>query len=274
MKPDWSELTVLVTGASKGVGRATVQALAGRGARIGCVARSEQDLTELCHALGSGAVTEWACADVSVRDQIEGAIDDLSAKLGPIDVLVNNAGVGLYGPVARLDPADAERLMRINYLGTMYATTAVLPGMIDRRRGHIVNVASIAGLLGNPFEAAYSASKFAVVGFTEALAVETAPFGVRVSMVNTGPVDTGFFATRGHPYQRRRPRPLPPEDVAAAVIGLLEKGNQDRTLPGGLRLAVAVRAVLPRVYLSGARRSFRRELAVLAAELGGAGLPS
>ncbi len=265
---DLSSATAVVTGATHGIGRAVVDALVARGARVGCVARSADDLAELAGALGRPAQVAVARADVGNRAEIDGALATLASALGPIDVLVNNAGVGLYGPVLRLDPADAERLMRTNYLGTVYATCAVLPGMVERRRGHVVNVASIAGLLGTPFEAAYAASKFAVVGFSEALAVEVAPFGVSVSMVHPGPVDTEFFSRRGHPYARNRPRPIAPGKVADAVMKALEHGTFEQTLPKSLTLAPVVRHLLPRIYLSGTKAAMRSELAKLGEELG------
>jgi short-subunit dehydrogenase len=265
----WSQTTAVVTGATRGIGRAVVERLVGRGTRIGCIARSKEDLVALRQALAGQGAFEIVAADVASRPEIESALEELSASLGPIEVLVNNAGVGLYGPVVRLDPADAERLLKVNYLGTLYTTCVLLPKMLERRHGHIVNVASIAGRLAAPFEAAYSASKFAVAGFSEALAIEAAPFGVKVSVVNPGPVDTGFFSARGHPYERSRPRPIPAPKVAEAVLGVLEHGGVEKTVPGALRLAVAARELVPWFYRFGTRRAFERELAGLAGELEG-----
>jgi short-subunit dehydrogenase len=257
-----------VTGATRGIGRHVVEALVARGARVGCVARSAGDLDALERDLQAPKRVAVAGADVGRRDQVESALASLGDALGPPDVLVNNAGVGLHGPVSSLDPDDAERLMRANYLGTVYATCAVLPGMIDRGRGHVVNIGSVAGRLGAPFEAAYSASKFAVVGFTEAMAVEVAPFGVQVSMVNPGPVDTGFFEARGHPYDRSRPKPVAPGRVADAVVRALETGRFEQMVPGSLGGAVMVRHLVPRLYVTGTRLAFRSELGALAKRAG------
>lgn len=261
----WADTSVVVTGASRGIGRAVALAMARRGARVGAIARTGQDLEDLRREEAGGGHMVVAEADVSVRSEVEAALASLRRQLGAIDVLVNNAGIGLYGAVAQLDPDDAERLVHVNYLGTVYPTLAVLPEMIERRRGAIVNVGSIAGRIGAPFEAAYSASKFAVVGFTEALALEVAPLGVRVSMVNPGPVDTGFFAARGHPYARRAPRPIPPDRVAAAVLAAVERPRLERTLPRSLRLATLVRLAAPRFYQVATTWVFRSELAALAA---------
>jgi len=271
---DWSTTSGVVTGASRGIGRAVVEALVARGAKVGAIARSAEDLEELRRTVTGKGQIVIATADVAVRSEVEAAMCSLRNELGPIDVLVNNAGIGLYGPVARLKPEDAERLMRVNYLGTLYPTLAVLAEMIERRRGAIVNVGSIAGRLGAPFEAAYSASKFAVAGFTETLALEAAPFGVKVSMVNPGPVDTGFFAARGHPYKRRSPRPVPPERVASAVIDILEHPRVEATVPRALRFAALLRNVAPRLYLSATSRAFHAELADLQASLSSANGPA
>ncbi|MHB8680912.1 MAG: SDR family NAD(P)-dependent oxidoreductase [Acidimicrobiales bacterium] len=255
---------VVVTGATKGIGRAVVDAVVAKGARVGAVARSAEDLEALGVMPG---VAAWARADVGVRAEAEAAAASLSEALGGVDVLVNNAGVGLYGPVVTLDPDDAERLVRVNYFGTLYMTRALLPEMMRRGSGHIVNVASIAGHFGSPFEAAYAASKFAVVGFTEALAVEASACGVGVSMVNPGPVDTDFFDTRGTPYARSRPKKVSPQSVADAVVRAVEKGTFQQIVPAALAAALPVRHLSPRVYLAGTKRTFTRELKELADEV-------
>ncbi|HLI55272.1 MAG TPA: SDR family oxidoreductase [Acidimicrobiales bacterium] len=256
--------TAIVTGATRGIGRGVVEALVASGARVGCIARSADDLAELSAAVAAPGIVEVAAADLSRRDEAEEAVRTLAEALGPVDLLVNNAGVGLYGPVLDLDPEEAERLIRINYLSVVYTTGAVLPAMAERRSGHIVNVASIAGRLGAPFEAAYSASKFAVVGFSEALAVEAAALGVRVSVVNPGPVDTEFFARRGHPYERESPKPIAVAEAVAAVLAAIASGRFETTVPASLKMARLTRALLPRLYFLGVRRAFRPELSTLA----------
>ena len=272
----------VVTGASRGIGASVARLASARGASVGLIARSADELEALVVELGGrgepggpggpdgpgvsgGPRVAAAVADVGERAQLEAALDELAAKLGPVDVLVNNAGIGAYGPFAEVDVAEVERLMRVNYLGTVYGTRHVLPGMIERRRGHIVTIGSIAGRLGAPFEAAYSASKFAQVGLTEALAIELSAFGIGVSMVNPGPVATHFFDARGHAYARRVPRPVPPERVARAVIAVVEGKRLERIVPRWLGQALVTRHVAPRLYGSGTRRSFRRELADWAA---------
>lgn len=261
-------MVVIITGATRGIGRATVEELVARGARVGCVARSPEDLASLRSELG-GAQLQVAAADVGVRAQVESALADLARELGPPEVLVNNAGIGHWGPVLDLDADVAEKVMRVNYLGTLHATQALLPGMLARRRGHIVNVASIAGRLGVPFEAAYAASKFAVVGFSESFALEVAPFGVKVSTVDPGPVATSFFESRGHRYERDRPRPIPARRVARAIIEAVEFERPQQTVPRILGAGILLRHLVPAFYRAGALRAFRHELADHAQEVMG-----
>jgi short-subunit dehydrogenase len=194
-------------------------------------------------------------ADVADASQVVQAARTVEEALGPVDVVVANAGIGAYGPFASTSAEELERLTRVNWLGTAHLVRAVLPGMVERRRGHVAVVASIAGRMGAPFEAIYSATKFAQVGMAEALAVEVAPFGVGVSVVNPGPVATDFFAARGHPYDRRFPRPVAPERVAAAVVDAVEHDQAERFVPRWLRQALVTRVLVPPLYRWGARRA-------------------
>ncbi len=272
--------TIFITGASRGIGRSLAVRLHGLGASVGLIARNGAELAELAEQLVDGdpaALAESAsrssttvavaAADVSDPVAARAATEALVAALGVPDALVNNAGVGAYAAVLEEDPAAFEHLMAVNYLGTVHTTLGVLADMAARRRGHIVNVASVAGRLGAPFEAAYSASKFAVVGFTESLAAEMGAVGVSVSLIEPGPVDTNFTAARGVPFQRERPKPLDPERVVDAIVAALESGRAETVLPRWLRFPIAVRAVLPGAYFSGVRRDARRESAALALRL-------
>ncbi len=255
----------IVTGASHGIGRETAAALHERGAAVGLLARSGDELEAGARLLGSGAAV--AVADVADRAQVHAAVAALTDQLGPPDILVNNAGVGAYASMMEEDPDTFERLIRVNYLGTVYTTLAVLPGMVERRGGHIVNVASVAGRLGAPFEAAYSASKFAVVGLSESLAAEVQALGVSVSLVNPGPVRTRFTEARGVPFQRSVPRPVSAGRIAAAVVDAVERDRFEQTIPRWLRAGSIVRAVAPNLYRRGLLRDSAKEAAALARRL-------
>jgi short-subunit dehydrogenase len=254
----WDGAVAVVTGASRGIGRVVAKQAADKGARVGLVARSGPDLEAVLKEIsGRGAV---ATADVADRAQTEQALAQLAADLGPIDILVNNAGIGSYGRVTDIPVDEFEHVMRVNYFSCVYATKAVLPSMLERRRGHIVNLASIAGRIGAPMEAAYSASKFAMVGFTEALAFEVGPLGIGVSMVNPGPVKTDFFDTRGHAYEGSYPRPVTAKRVAHSVIEVVESDGLERVIPRALRPAVVFRHMAPPIYRRGTARVMAKQL--------------
>lgn len=249
----------LVTGGSRGIGRAVAVAAARRGARLGLVARSRSGLDAVLEEIGDGSGVA-AVADVTDEGSVRSAVATVTDALGPVDIVVNNAGIGQFGPLAGTGPEELERVMAVNLLGTVHTIRAVLPTMAERRRGHIVNVGSVAGRMGSPLEAAYSASKFAVAGLSEALAVEVAPFRVGVSLVSPGPVDTAFFETRGHPYERRFPRKVAPEKVAAAVISAVERGRAEVMVPAWMRAAWVARVLSPPLYRWGVARAFAGEL--------------
>ena len=256
----WDGATVVVTGASRGIGRSIATAAAEKGARLGLVARSADALAAVRDELGGAAAV--ATADLTDRHQLEQAWSTLTRELGPVDILVNNAGVGIWGPFVDSREDDVDAVISLNLVAALQLTRLALPDMIRRRRGHIVNIGSIAGRVGVPFEATYSASKFGLAGFTEALAIELRSFRVGVSMVNPGPVDTQFFADAGWPrYTAAHPRPVPAARVAAAVVAAVERGDVERAVPRWLRVADIARTVVPRLYEAGARRAVAPQLA-------------
>jgi hypothetical protein len=249
---DWPSTTAYVTGASRGIGETVARTMHRKGATVGLIARSSDELDQLATKLRERVAV--AAADVADREALSTAIASLESAIGPPDVLVNNAGVGSYAAFVDEDPDAFERLMRINYLGTVFTTQALLPGMLSRGRGHIVNVASIAGILGAPFETAYSASKFAVVGLSEALAAEVHSAGVSVSLVNPGPVRTHFTEARGVEFQRSTPKPLRAQQVADAVVRAVERDRFEQILPRWLRWPAVMRLVAPQAYRAGVVR--------------------
>lgn len=176
----------LVTGASRGLGRAVAEAAAARNDTVVAAARNAAAVSDFDHALTMD-VTEPASVERGVAEAME--------RHGRIDVLVNNAGHGLVGALEELTEDELRSVLDTNVLGVFRVTRAVLPHMRDRRGGHIVQMSSVGGVVGNPGHAAYATSKFALEGMSEALAAEVAPFGIKVTIVEPGPFRTDFAGT-------------------------------------------------------------------------------
>ena len=153
-----------------------------------------------------------------------------------------------------MDPDRAERLVRVNLLAPIRLTRALLPAMIERRSGHVVNVSSMAGHVGVGNEAVYSATKAALITFTDSLHYELAGTGVGVSVVSPGVVDTPFFERRGKPYDRSNPRPIGPEPVAAGIVKAIRTGRTQVFVPGWGSFPARLRGALPGLYRTLARR--------------------
>jgi short-subunit dehydrogenase len=227
----------LVTGASSGIGRATAAALAARGARVVALGRDRERL----EGVGERQVL-WDLAE-------PGAVAD---EIGPVDVLVNNAGAGWAGPF--VETPDVERLVAVNLAAPILLTRALLPGMLERGRGHVVNVASIAGFVGPREEAVYAATKGGLIAFSESLRYELRGTGVGVTLVAPGVVATPFFERRGRPYDRRWPRPIPPERVAEAIARAIEDGKDEVFVPGWMGAVARLRGAAPGLFRAFAAR--------------------
>ena len=227
------DLHVVVTGASSGIGRASAVRFAAKGARVTAVARSREPLDELA---GAHPRITPVVADLAVASERAAVV----AAAGPVDALVNNAGIGWLGSVEDMPCEQVQKLFSINVLALIDLTQRVLPGMLDRRRGHIVNVASVASWVSIPPLTVYSATKFAVQGFSDGLRREVAGRGVKVTTVNPGPVATRFGAraTFEDPLTERMSgdtMPGVPASVAArAVVRAVRMGG----CPGYASIAV------------------------------------
>ena len=254
----WENSVILITGASRGIGRAMAKAAVERGAKVGLIARTQQDLDIVLNEIGGQCVA--AAADVGNPDEITQAVQLISKQLGPIDILINCAGIGDFGSFNKADIELFEKLMRVNYLGVVYTMKAVLPSMLERHKGCIINVASIAGRIGAPFEAAYSASKFAVVGLSEAVQSEVKSQGVLVSTILPGPVETDFFAARGHPYPFKSPKPVSADKVVNAIITTIEQNLSEKFVPSWLGFAYTTKASFPMLYRVGIDRMYSDHL--------------
>lgn len=181
----------VVTGASSGIGWELARALAGEGARLGLLARRIDKLDELAAELrAAGATVAVAACDVTERGQVLSAVDAVRQALGPVDLLVANAGVGAPTLLDPVNIADVEKMFQVNVLGVVYSIEAVLAEMLQRRQGHLVAISSLGGYKGLPGESAYTASKAAVNAYLEGLRIQLAPRGVHVTTVCPGFVKT------------------------------------------------------------------------------------
>ncbi|GIP40497.1 3-ketoacyl-ACP reductase [Paenibacillus sp. J31TS4] len=219
---DFRNKTAIITGAGKGIGKAAAEALAKEGVRLGLVARTRADLEALQGELKTeyGVDVYWATADVASEEEVNSAIGQLIGQLGTVDILINNAGIAQFGTVMEMDPADWQRILQVNMMGTYYVTRAVLPSMLERKSGTILNVASTAGEKGFATGSAYCASKFAVLGFTESLLQEVRKSNIRVTALTPSTVNTDLAVNAGLKIGEED-RMMQPEDVAELILATL-----------------------------------------------------
>ncbi len=224
---------VLVTGASRGIGEALARAFAERGCNLGLVARSEQELRELADSL-PGTDHQPVPADVTDAGALAAAVE----RFGQVDVAVANAGIAHYIPFADLPLDLAEQMTSVNWLGTLYTVKAVLPGMVERGRGHIVVIASAASHRSFPQASVYGATKAAQRGFADALRHELADTGVSVTLVYPGEIRTHL-----HAHERERmpdwyhvDQAVPPEPLAKRVVQAVEEDRREVYYPPIIKL--------------------------------------
>ena len=212
----------LVTGAGKGIGKAIALALAAEGVQVGLLARTQKDLEAVADEIrGKGGKAAFATADISKIDEVNVAVAKISADLGPIDILINNAGTGTFGKFLELEPEVWENQIRINLFGVYYATRAVLPQMIERKSGDIINISSTAGKSGAAVTSAYSASKFGVFGLSESLMQEVRKHNIRVTALAPSTIVTEL-AESANLITGDPERVMHPEDFAELIIAQLK----------------------------------------------------
>jgi 3-oxoacyl-[acyl-carrier protein] reductase len=219
---DLKNKNALITGAGKGIGKAIALALAKEGVNVILLARTQEEIDNVAAKARSLRVKALAItADVADINSVNAAVEKALAEFKTIDILINNAGIAAFGKFLELEPATWERIIQVNVMGTYYVTRAVLPNMIERQTGDIINISSTAGLAGNALTSAYSASKFAVLGLTDSLMQEVRKHNIRVTALTPSTVATNMAKelnlTDGNPE-----KVMQAEDMAELIIAQLK----------------------------------------------------
>ena len=234
--------TIAITGAARGIGYATAQALLARGARVVIGDRDVTVLETAVTALGRyGQVTGYPL-DVTDRESFETFLDKARTDgAGHIDVLINNAGVMPIGPFLEESEQSIRSSIEVNFYGVLTGCQLVLPEMVKRRRGHVINIASLSGMIPLPGQVVYVGAKFAVVGLSAALADEMAPHGVEVSVIMPPFTNTQLISGTA---ETPGSKPVEPEQIAAAIVKTLDKPKTHVSVPPPLRFTAAAASML------------------------------
>ncbi len=253
---------MVITGASSGIGEQSAEKFAQLHAIVILVSRNEEKLQQISSRLSKYQTTilVYAC-DISKKDQVDKMAKFVIEKFGSVDVLVNNAGFGIYDTVEKIKVEEMESQMSTNFFGMMYCIKAFLPKMLEKRSGHIVNVASVAGSVGIPGMASYCASKFAMLGFSESLYHELKGTGVGITVVSPIMVRTNFF---DHVSFGKMPRysstSLDPKTVANAIIKASSSPRLEIVVPQFVRFVIWLKQTLPYIINPIIGGIFRRSL--------------
>ena len=213
----------VVTGAARGIGKAIAIALAKEGVHVGVMARSEDALKEVVEEMESHGVRgAYAVADVSNLEQVQAAATKLKEELGLTDILINNAGVGKFAKLVDMDPTDFKEIVDINVMGTFYVTHTILPQLIEKNAGDVINISSTNGLNGAATSSAYSASKFGVIGITESLAAEVRRNNIRVTALAPSTIATDLADELNLVPADKKEQYMHPEDIAEYIVTQLK----------------------------------------------------
>lgn len=211
-----------ITGAGSGIGRSTALEFAKEGVHVGLIARTESKLKEVAEeARALGVNASYEAVDIADMEQVNQAVANLQQSLGSADILINNAGVGLHGSFLEIEPEDWKRTFEVNVYGTYHVTRAVLPQMIEKDQGDIINISSSNGLKGTAGSTSYSASKFAIQGMTEALMQEVRRNNIRVFTLNPSLVATEL-AFGDKLDEQDKEKFMQPEDMAEYMVSQLK----------------------------------------------------
>lgn len=244
----------IITGASSGIGAALAYELAKRGWSLALVARRGELLDALVEELrAKGTKAIAITCDVADRASVQSAVERATTELGPVDLAIANAGMSIPNHATKFKCADAEQTMRVNYLGMLYLFDAVIPSMVERRRGQFAGVASIAGLRGLPTAAPYSASKAAMQAFLEATRVELAPYGIAVTTINPG-----FVATPMTERNAYMPFLVKADDAAVIIADGLERRARVIEFPRPMSLFARFARILPNAIYDRITEPFAR----------------
>ncbi len=228
---DYRDQVVLVTGASSGIGYATAEAFAARGAIVVGVARREDRLQQLIEVCRRHSPQSWYIAgDLGDRSVAEGAVDQTVARHGRLDILINNAAVSKHKQIYHMSAEEAEWVMRVNFMSSVWTTLAAISCMLRSGSGTIVNVSSFAAKVAPPREAIYAASKAAMNSFTEGLWNDLAGSGIHVALINPGPIDTEIWLKEDEPVAYNGKK-YPPEVVTAAIFDAIDNRRHELTVP-------------------------------------------
>ncbi|WP_102346745.1 SDR family NAD(P)-dependent oxidoreductase [Bacillus sp. Marseille-P3661] len=250
-KRDIAGKTVVITGASSGIGEKIALKIADRGARPILLARSEAKLNNICKEVNDKANLNciYFQLDVSKYEDVKMVFKQIYNEVGHIDILLNNAGFGVFESFSEASFDDIERMFAVNVLGLIACTKEVLPAMLQQNRGHIINIASQAGKLATPKSSGYSATKHAVLGFTNSLRLELVNTNISVSAVNPGPIETNFFniADKSGNYVKSVKQFMLSSDyVADQVIKLMETPKRELNLPRWMHAGTIIHNLFPR----------------------------
>jgi len=256
---DFDGRVILITGASTGIGRCLAIDLAARGAIVVGCARSRERLDAALEDVRRASPSSRAIeCDVGDREQVRAMMSKVLADFGKIDILINNAGIGMRKPFVETSLETLEEIMRTNYLGTVYCAHEVLPSMIARGSGHIVNISSGAGKIGSLNLAGYCASKFAMNGLSESLYHEIKPLGIHVTVICPGPVKTEFNKSFADAQPKSPPGLIiSPDAVSKAVIKAIEAKRFEVVLPQWLALMCWFKRMTPNIFRALSHRAFQ-----------------